>query len=208
MLLQFRAFLTETQEENVIRRVVLSFPDQEQSEFIVGFTRGDDVYHDGEAHVENAEIELPSLDWIQTNVGLEVEEFPVRIACTGSMRPVIDCGDEVIFEPARFGDPLKVDDIITFRHSPTDIELETDCPAFFNAPSFQGTEYIIHRIIQVMPEGSARYVTKGDNNREQDACVVKEESIIFRVVEVNQDVYVIDQEGYDQYVEQYQALLL
>ena len=113
----------------------------------------------------------------------------------------------MIFEPARFGDRLEVDDIITFRRSPTDIDVESDCPAFFNAPGLVGTDYIIHRIIQVMPGGETSYVTKGDNNSAQDACLVKEDSIIFRVLEVNKDVYVIDKSQYDQHVAEYQSLL-
>ena len=174
-------------------------------EYIVFFTRQRSGYFRGETYVEQDLVQRPDRAWFQENVYIRIEEFPVRIACTGSMRPVIDCGDEVIFEPAPRNGQLQVGDMVTFRFSRRDVEVNKNC---YSRPSLRGTTYILHRIHQrVRGSSPPRYITKGDNNPVRDPCSVSENSIIFRVAKVNKNVYVIDQPLYDEYVREHQQLL-
>ena len=188
--------------------MVMYFPEHGSAEYIVSFTRYRGDYFRGELYVDRGKLERGRPDWIQENVSIYIREFPVRIACTGSMRPVIDCGDEVIFEAAPFDDPLQVGDMITFRFSSADLEGAKVCQSLFNPAYLWGTQYILHRIEQKVGWSyPPKYITKGDNNLTRDPCSVSESSIIFRVVAINKDVYVIDQARYEQYVKEHQEIM-
>lgn len=201
-------YLPGVAEEQVIRKVEMWFPEWDFEEYIVIFTRQRSGYYRGYTYVEPGNVERATQAWFQENVDIDIEEFPVRIACTGSMRPVIHCGDEVIFEAAPRNGQLQVGDIVTFRFSHRDVAVDQDCSSTFTTPNLRGTKYIIHRIHQrVRGSSPPSYVTKGDNNPVRDPCVVSENSIIFRVVQVNKDVYVIDPPLYDEYVREHQRLL-
>lgn len=201
-------YLPGVTDEQVIRKVEMWFPDWDFEEYIVIFTRQRSGYYRGQTYVERDKVERPTQAWFQENVDIDIEEFPVRIACTGSMRPVIHCGDEVIFEPAPRNGQLQVGDIVTFRFSRRDVAVDQDCSSLFTTPNLRGTKYIIHRIHQkVRGSSPPRYVTKGDNNPTRDPCAVSETSIIFRVVQVNKDVYVLNPALYAEYVREHQRLL-
>lgn len=203
-LVELNIYLPRAQEDKVIRKVEMLFQEGYE-EYIVFFTRQRSGYFRGETYIEQDLVQRPDRAWFQENVYIWIEEFPVRIACTGSMRPVIDCGDEVIFEPAPRNGQLQVGDMVTFRFSRRDVEVNKNC---YSRPSLRGTTYILHRIHQrVRGSSPPRYITKGDNNPVRDLCSVGENSIIFRVVKVNKNVYVIDQPLYDEYVREHQQLL-
>lgn len=208
-LVELSIYLPGVAEQQVVRKVEMYFPQPGYEEYIVLFARQRNGYFRGQIYVERDRLKrAPTAAWFQANVYIDIEEFPVRIACTGSMRPVIDCGDEVIFEPAPRGGQLQTGDIITFRLSRADVSVDEDCSSLFTAPNLRGTRYIIHRIQQnVRGSSPPRYVTQGDNNPERDPCLVSENSVIFRVVAVNKNVYVIDQARYDEYVAEHQRLL-
>jgi signal peptidase I len=156
-------------------------------------------------------------EWIQQNVGIVVGEFPVRVACTGSMRPYIDCGDQVFYEPVLEDTTLAVGDVVTFRLSDADVDIERDCPWLSDIPglgsvsALTGTQriFIIHRIVEsVRGSFPPAYITRGDNNAYSDQCVVRRPSMVFKVVDVLKDHYVVDKVGYDHHVAQYQLLLV
>ncbi len=201
-------YVPDALDDRIIRKVVMLFPGRGLEEYIVSFNRHKGNYFRGHTYVNRRELEKTSRQWIQENVYIFIREFPVRIACTGSMRPAIDCGDEVIFEPAPFADSLKAGDIITFRFSRADVKGGENCSSLFQTPNLIGTEYIIHRIQQSVIGGYPRkYVTKGDNNPTRDPCLVSEDSVIFRVVEINKNTYVLDLERYNRYVDEHQQSL-
>ena len=208
-LVELSIYLPGVAAEQVVRKVEMYFPKPGYEEYIVIFTRQRSGYYRGQTYVEPDRLQrAPTAAWFQDNVYIDIEEFPVRIACTGSMRPVIHCGDEVIFEPAPRGGQLQTGDIITFRLSRADVSVDEDCSSLFTTPNLRGTLYIIHRIQQkVRGSSPPSYVTKGDNNPERDPCLVSENSVIFRVVAINKDVYVIDQARYAEYVQEHQRLL-
>lgn len=110
-------------------------------------------------------------------------------ACTGSMRPTIDCGDEGVFLKPPFPEPLVVGDVISF--SP-----EESCRHYRNHDISKA-----HRIISIRAEsGTDYYTTQGDSALTPDDCEVTIDQIDGKLVEVNkgsrpQDV--IDTAEYD-----------
>ena len=205
-------YLPQVAEDSTIRKVRMYFPDLHSAQYhehIVVFYRQRGDYFLGHTYVGRDNVERPSKDWFQESVPIEVDEFPIRLACTGSMRPAIDCGDEIIFEEVLSGTHLQAGDIIAFHLSNTDASSEEDCFSLTTAPNLVGTRYIIHRIHQT-PSGRGlsppRYITKGDNNPTPDPCAFSKWRIRFRVVDVNKNVYVIDRALYDEWVREHQYL--
>lgn len=83
---------------------------------------------------------------------------------TGSMADTINPGDLVI---VKLTDNIKLNDVVTFR---------------------LGSDYITHRVMQILPDGS--YVTKGDANNAYDEPVNKNQ-IIGKVVKIIPGVGII-----------------
>ncbi len=97
-----------------------------------------------------------------------------RIACTGSMVPVIDCGDVTIgYAPE--ADHIQVGDIIVFK------ELDANCNRYTEAE-------IIHRVIEVKREdGLLSFRTKGDANFIADPCRVLFDGVVEKIIGVIYD---------------------
>jgi signal peptidase I len=213
---RFQAFLPVEANDQTIKRVMVTPSSHGPQEHIVGFSRHQGSIFLGEMYLDPFLLGRSTREWIQQNVSIQVGEFPLRVACTGSMRPYIDCGDRVLYEPVLAETPLVVGDVVTFRLSDDDVDIQRDCPWLANIPGLSsvsalyGTQrvYIIHRIVDTV-RGShpPAYITRGDNNALDDGCVVRKPSIVFKVVDVVKDHYVIDQGRYNQHVSLYQQLL-
>lgn len=194
----------------------MDFPKHGIGEYLVGFEHTSGPYHLGEFYVDPSMLERQNLDWIRDNVDISVWQLPQRVACTGSMRPAIDCGDRVSYEPVLPDTPLEIGDIITFRLSDQDVDVDRDCPWIAESWDLQsvsaltGTNsiYIIHRVIRKV-QGSypEAFITSGDNNFFEDDCAVKKPSIVLKVVEIEKDYYVVDANGYSRAVREHQKLL-
>jgi hypothetical protein len=215
--LLLQVYLPNEPEDRTIKRVVVTPPGSGPEEHIVGFARDRGPYYRGHIYLDPASLGRLTREWIQQNVGIVVGEFPVRVACTGSMRPYIDCGDQVFYEPVLEDTILAVGDVVTFRLSDADVDIERDCPWLSDTPglgsvsALTGTQriFIIHRIVEsVRGSFPPAYITQGDNNAYSDQCVVRRPSMVFKVVDVLKDHYVVDKVGYDHHVAQYQLLLV
>ena len=192
-------YLPQVPDDRVIRKVKMDFPDSRPVEHFVVFDRYTGSYFSSYIYVEQIKVKEPTKAWFQENVAIEIGEFRVRIACTGSMRPAIDCGDEVIYEPATRDASFQVGDIVAFRQSDTE-----ECSSLFTAPNLIGTQYIVHRIDEKLVGFS--YSTKGDNNSVPDPCAIGRGNILFRVVQVNKSVFVTDQILHDEWVREHNHL--
>lgn len=89
--------------------------------------------------------------------------FPIKplAVATGSMKPNIDIGDIVIIKKC---DPyeIEIDDVIEYKLDNISI---------------------IHRVVAIETTGEEKqYITKGDNNDDQDMLQVKEEQIVGKVI--------------------------
>lgn len=214
---RLRVYLPEEENERTVKTVLMTFPGHGSIEYLVGFSRQNQAYYSGEVYVEPAFLRRRTLPWIQQNVGISVGSLPARVACTGSMRPVIDCGDLVRYEAVLPETSLEVGDIVTFRFSDLDVDIQRDCPyisglsGITGVSSLIGTQsiYIIHRISRkVAGSYPEAFITRGDNNFSEDYCSVKKPSIVLKVVDVARNAYVLDQEAYDRSAAAHQALLV
>ncbi|MCZ6647623.1 MAG: signal peptidase I [Nitrososphaerales archaeon] len=97
-----------------------------------------------------------------------------RIACTGSMIPVIDCGDVTIgYVPEP--DHIQVGDIIVFKERGLFCERYTG-------------EEIIHRVTEVkMKDGVISFKTKGDANFVGDPCPVSFIDVVEKIIGIIYD---------------------
>ncbi len=97
-----------------------------------------------------------------------------RIACTGSMIPVIDCGDVTIgYVPGP--DHIQVGDIIVFK------ERGLFCDRYTG-------EEIIHRVIEVKTEGGiVSFKTRGDANFAADPCPVLFTDVVEKIIGIIYD---------------------
>jgi hypothetical protein len=220
--LQLRVYLPEEEGERTVKRVVMTFPSHSSIEYLVGFNRQgfnrqNESYYAGAVYLDQSLLERRTLPWIQQNVGISVWDLPARVACTGSMRPVIDCGDLVRYEVVLPETPLEIGDIVTFRFSDLDVDLQRDCPDVSSLPGITGVSsligtqsiYIIHRIVRrVFGSFPDSFITRGDNNFSEDYCSVKKPSIALKVVEITRDAYVLDQDAYDRSAGVHQELLV
>lgn len=215
-LIVLQAYLPGETFDRTVKRVLMHFPRHGMGEYLVGFEHSQGPYYIGEFYVNPSMLERVNRDWIRANVGVSVRDLPHRIACTGSMRPVIHCGDFVTYEPVLPDTPLAIGDIITFRLSDQDVDISKNCPyisdswGLTSVSSITGTKsiYIIHRIIRKI-QGSypEAFRTSGDNNFFIDACSVKRPSIVLKVVDIEKDRYVQDAYGYSRAVREHQKLL-
>ena len=214
MLLQ--VYLPEETLDRTVKRVVADFPIHGPIEYLVGFEHSRGPYYEGKVYVDPSLLQQRTRGWVQENVGISVLNLPQRVACTGSMRPVIQCGDLVRYEPVLPDTPLEIGDIITFRLSDQDVDISKNCPWISNSwgltsvSSLIGTQriYIIHRINRkVFGSFPERFLTLGDNNFFEDSCSVQKPSIVLRVVEIEKDAFVVDQDGYRRAVGEHQRLL-
>jgi len=189
--------------DNIIKNIIVN----DSYEYVVRLSKFSPNTYRGKFNIDDHLLKEKTLKWIDNNLIFRVANFPERVACTGSMRPIIHCGDKVIYEPANHGEPLQVGDIITFRQMVEDIDASTECPVYDNVITIvEG--YIIHRIVQVLSSYNInRYMTRGDNNPEQDSCLVKEEHIIFKTIEIIPRYYVINDTKYDENQMRHQELL-
>tara|TARA_B100000700_G_C15036804_1_gene853240 strand:- start:291 stop:1265 length:975 start_codon:yes stop_codon:yes gene_type:complete len=193
---------TETYDK-IIKNVIIN----DNQEYVVRLSKINTEQYRGQFNIDDYLLREKTLKWANNNLDIKVENFPERVACTGSMRPIIHCGDKVIYEPANHGDPLQVGDIITYRQLVSDIDASTECPVYDDVITIvEG--YIIHRIVQVLPSYNVnRYMTRGDNNPDQDSCLVKEEHVIFRALEIIPRYYVENDLEYDYQLVSHQNLL-
>ena len=193
---------TETYDK-IIKNVIIN----DNQEYVVRLSKINTEQYRGQFNIDDYLLREKTLKWANNNLDIKVENFPERVACTGSMRPIIHCGDKVIYEPANHGDPLQVGDIITYRQLVSDIDASTECPVYDDVITI-AEGYIIHRIVQVLPSYNVnRYMTRGDNNPDQDSCLVKEEHVIFRALEIIPRYYVENDLEYDYQLVTHQNLL-
>ena len=122
-------------------------------------------------------------------VDYQEQYYRSGFACTGSMRPSIDCGDEGVFLKPPFPGPLMVGDVISFT-------LDASCPQYQNHDISKA-----HRIVSVrFEDGTSYYTTRGDAALNPDSCEVTPERIDGKLVELHQGVRpqdIIDVSEYD-----------
>lgn len=118
------------------------------------------------------------------------ERYRSGFACTGSMRPTIDCGDEGVFLKPPFLEPLLVGDIISFSS-------DVSCRYYKNQNISKA-----HRITSIRTEsGLNYYTTKGDATSNTDSCETTIGQIDGKLVEIRKGVRpqdIIDTAEYDQ----------
>jgi hypothetical protein len=119
----------------------------------------------------------------------KAEYYVSGFACTGSMRPTIDCGDEAVILKPPFPEPLMVGDIISF--SP-----DISCRYYKNHHISKA-----HRIIAIrVEEGIPYYTTEGDATLNPDPCEITIDQIDGKLVEIRKGVRpqdIIDTSEYD-----------
>jgi hypothetical protein len=117
------------------------------------------------------------------------EQYRSGFACTGSMRPTIDCGDEGVFSKPPFQEPLMVGDVISFSS-------DLSCRYYKNQNTSKA-----HRITSIRTEGGVDYyTTRGDAANNADLCETTIDQIDGKLVEIRKDVRpqdVIDTTEYD-----------
>ena len=85
--------------------------------------------------------------------------FVSGFACTGSMRPVLDCGDEAVFLIPPFPEPLAVGDVVSFS-------VDLGCRYYKSQDVSKA-----HRIINIRYAGTTPfYTTQGDASSNADPC--------------------------------------
>ena len=109
------------------------------------------------------------------------DQYRSGFACTGSMRPTIDCGDEGIFVRPPFLRPPEVGDIISFSSN-------SSCRYYKNQNVSKA-----HRIISIRSgDGIDYYTTKGDSTEKPDPCETTLEQVDGRLVEIRKGVRPLD----------------
>ncbi len=115
--------------------------------------------------------------------------FVSGFACTGSMRPALDCGDEAVFLNPPFPQPLAVGDVVSFS-------VDLGCRYYKSQDVSKA-----HRIIEIRYEGTTPfYTTQGDASSDPDPCEVTLEQIDGVLVEVRKGARpqdIIDASEYD-----------
>ena len=92
------------------------------------------------------------------------------LACTGSMRPTLDCGDIVLRYTPRSATEIRVGDIITYY-----------IPAQYDYCDFAGIP-IIHRVVEIT--SGPVFWAQGDNNLVRDDCGVPFWAVTSKVIGV------------------------
>jgi hypothetical protein len=117
------------------------------------------------------------------------QRYRSGFACTGSMRPAIDCGDEGVFVRPPFESPLMVGDIISFTS-------DLSCRYYKNQNTSKA-----HRITSIRTEdGIDYYTTRGDAASIADSCETTTDRIDGRLIEIREGIRpqdVIDTADYD-----------
>ena len=203
-----RVYLPEVTETRILRRVMMDFPNRAAGVYLVNLEQQRGGYFQGQWYIDQSRLRRGDLSWVRQNVPISVEEFPVRLTCAGSMRPVLYCGDAVFYELPPFAKPLQVGEVVAYRFNSTDRVSGEDCANLFTVPNLHGAPYVLHRIDrQVHGSSPHSYITRGDNINELDPCPVSSRDIIFKAVARLPDAYVSDQQQYDRYLEEHADLL-
>jgi signal peptidase I len=80
----------------------------------------------------------------------------MQVACTGSMRPTLDCKDTIIVCPIDNENDLHIGDVISY-------DADTSIWGHITAP------FIFHRIVEIGQDDVGKYyITRGDNNYDYD----------------------------------------
>ncbi len=115
--------------------------------------------------------------------------FVSGFACTGSMRPALDCGDEAVFLNPPFSRELAIGDVVSFS-------VDMGCRYYKSQDVSKA-----HRIIDIRYEGTtAFYTTQGDASSDPDPCETTLEQIDGMLVEVRKGARpqdIIDASEYD-----------
>ena len=128
-------------------------------------------YDEIESSSTNLSTWIPTstfLNWSH-NIGPYLDNdnyFLSGFTCTGSMLPILDCGDEAIFLRPPFPRHLSVNDVISFTYT-------KDC-------QLPRTDRIAkaHRIVGIDFHKNTRvYITRGDANNTPDPCQVTNKNI-------------------------------
>lgn len=87
-----------------------------------------------------------------------VFKYQIMAIGSGSMEPVVYKGDAIIFEKFDGNEEISVGDIIVFR---------------------QSGKYITHRVVDINDyKNQVRYITKGDNNNNEDDYITTNEEVV------------------------------
>jgi hypothetical protein len=115
--------------------------------------------------------------------------FVSGFACTGSMRPALDCGDEAVFLNPPFPQPPSIGDVVSFS-------VDLGCRYYKSQDVSKA-----HRIINIRYEGTTPfYTTQGDASSDPDPCEVTLEQMDGVLVEVRKGARpqdIIDASEYD-----------
>ena len=111
-------------------------------------------------NVQALQVTNASLQSRVTALETEQSKYYVgTFACSGSMEPYITCADDAVWKRAFVPSDIKVGTVISFREPP-------------GCTSGSG-HTTAHRVIEIRTQyGSLAYLTKGDNNRTSDPCLV------------------------------------
>ena len=112
---------------------------------------------------ENPKGLIPFSIVLVTIIWFTLGAFPIKPVgvATGSMYPVINVGDMVVMKSIKIGD-IKEDDIVGYKLKDTTV---------------------VHRVKEIINDkGDLKLITKGDNNRAEDADPVTEGQIVGKVI--------------------------
>jgi hypothetical protein len=109
------------------------------------------------------------------------------LACTGSMRPTIDCNDLIFAHEPESESEISAGDIISFRIAPNET-------SGFLEPSAKETIHIMHREFRITTTstGKTAFITKGDNpitNKQTDAIYLGIDRIETKVIAYFKDSF-------------------
>ena len=104
----------------------------------------------------------------------KVEIESSGLACTGSMLPLLHCGDMVIMQTNLKRRDVQVGDIISFRHR--------DC---FTGRSVTDS-ITLHRVVGI---DAGWFVTQGDNNYTVDSCRLPLNNVTGKLLAYIEDIY-------------------
>ncbi len=128
----------------------------------------------------------PALD---PSLGDPDNYFVSGFACTGSMRPALDCGDEAVFLNPPFPRALAIGDVVSFS-------VDMGCRYYKSQDVSKA-----HRIIEIRYEGTTPFfTTQGDASADPDPCETTLEQIDGVLVEVRKGARpqdIIDASEYD-----------
>lgn len=152
-------------------------------------------------------IGIALLAWIQGH-SEGAPRYGDRGACTGSMRPIIQCGDKIILGPAS---AIELGDVVVVPTRDTAIVTsyckDGDCseglpplgdqdPFFCHIPLFPVS--VLHRVVAVhYYDGELYYETRGDNTIRSDSCYTPASLIHQKLVGIEHLLPPMDTTRYD-----------